>query len=305
MITKRVVLILGAGASRPYGFPLAGEMIQQAVIGEQGLVPRLTELGFSKPQVESFLQELLRSQLPSIDAFLERRPEFLEVGKATLAFYLVAHEAENSLLNLRNPEHWYRYLYGLMEAVKVEDFRENALSIVTFNYDRSFEHYFVTALMASHKISVQFAQSLVYGLSIVHVYGQLGELPGRDGEHRPYSPDLNPEALREAMGGIRIVSEGTDHRTRFARAHDVIGRAEEIIFLGFGFHRENVSRLELPVHLPSSAKVTGTVKGFTNSEFELTIAPQFADLPGDALTNNRQTVYDFLRDNLHLLGVKY
>ena len=305
MINRRVVLVLGAGASNPYGFPLAGEMIQKAVAGEQNLVPRLTELGFHKPDVEVFLQEMLKSQLPSIDAFLEHRPEFLDVGKATLAFYVILREDENELLNLRNREHWYRYLYGLMKTIRLHEFSRNKLSIVTFNYDRSLEHYLATALMASHGKSLQDVLQVLNALPIVHVYGKLGELPGRGADGRPYNTELTPDSLEKAIGGIRIVSEGTDHTSRFAPAHHLIANADEVVFLGFGYHRENVSRLELGQHMPNSARLTGTVVGFTHAELVENVKPQFKGVPRDDLTENGQNVFDFLRGNLELFGLEH
>ncbi len=305
MINRRIVLVLGAGASKPYGFPLAGEMIQQAVAGEQGLGPKLVDLGFSLPDIEEFMQELLRSQLPSIDAFLEHRPEFLEIGKATLAFYLVSREEKNELFHLPNPEHWYRYLYGLMKTLEFEEFGENKLSVVSFNYDRSLEHYLATTLMAGHAATLENTLQVLSEIPIIHVYGKLGDLPGRGGDERAYSTELTPETLKKAVDGIRIVSEDTDHSLRFAPAHHQIATAEEIVFLGFGYHRENVSRLELHKHLQPSARVSGTVKGFTPSEFDENISPQFEGLKRNELRRSRQNTYEFLSNNLRLLGVEY
>lgn len=305
MISRRVVLVLGAGASKPYGFPLAREMLQQAVGGEQDLVPRLADAGLSKPDIKSFMGELLRSQLPSIDAFLEYRPKFMEVGKAALAFYLIGRENENRLLDPTNGEHWYQYLYLQMKTIDFEDFGSNKLSVVTFNYDRSFEHFLVTALMAGHGKSREEVLSVLKDIPIIHVYGKLGELPGQGDSQRSYNTSATPEAIEIAMKGIRIVSENADHSAQFSNAHELISVADEIVFLGFGYHRENVERLELEKHLPAPARVIGTVVGFTQSEFYENVKPQFRSLAGNHLIDNNQNVLQFLRDNLALFGVQH
>ena len=305
MITRRVVLILGAGASNPYGFPLAKELLESAVAGEEHLVPRLVDAGFDKPEIKTFMAELLRAQLPSIDAFLEYRPEFMQIGKAALALYLIACEREDWLIDPRNDEHWYRYLYHQMKTIDLREFANNTLSVITFNYDRSLEHFLTTALMAGHGKSPDDVFTVLKDIPIIHPYGQLGSLPGQGGQERPYDTTLTPEILRKAMDGIRIVSETADQTAQFRDAHALIREAQEIVFLGFGYHRENVERLELERHLPAPARVTGTVVGFTTSEFNENVQSLFRSLAGNQLSENNERVLTFLRGNLELLGVRH
>ena len=66
------------------------------------------------------------------------------------------------------------YLAGKLDST-FEEFGNNKLSIVTFNYDRSLEHYLLNSLMTLHgKTRDECAQALKK-IPIVHVYGQLGE----------------------------------------------------------------------------------------------------------------------------------
>jgi hypothetical protein len=110
MIGKRVVLVLGAGASRPYGFPTGGELCQwiQGIFAEtddaklrvsmhQKVVPFLREFGFEADDRKEFVDALSKSARESVDAFLEFRPEFLRIGKALMAYFLVLREDEGTL----------------------------------------------------------------------------------------------------------------------------------------------------------------------------------------------------------------
>jgi hypothetical protein len=55
-------------------------------------------------------------------------------------------------------------------------------------------------------------------------------------------PDLAPEWIREAATRIRIIYEDED-LDKGGQAVDMLTGAEEVIFLGFGFHEGNVRRL--------------------------------------------------------------
>jgi len=89
MITRPTVLILGAGASWDYGFPL-GYGLRQDII--KGLAsnhgkPRLAaqEAGFHEEQINRFLLTFQNSQLYSIDLFLHRHAKLKELGKFIIA----------------------------------------------------------------------------------------------------------------------------------------------------------------------------------------------------------------------------
>jgi hypothetical protein len=94
MITTPTVLILGAGASYPYGFPTAKEL--EELICEQfksqetrASLVLSNESNYSGQQFFEFKEAFLRSPL-SIDAFLQRRPDFLDVGKLAIAYCLIS-----------------------------------------------------------------------------------------------------------------------------------------------------------------------------------------------------------------------
>src|SRR5258708_39292317 len=99
MIKTPTVLGLGAGASKPFGFPTGQELLK--IITHQLLffTPEQTTLGqtllacgFSEPDISRFAGALHLSQRSSVDAFLEFRSEFVEVGKAAMIAALIPYE---------------------------------------------------------------------------------------------------------------------------------------------------------------------------------------------------------------------
>lgn len=99
MITKQTVLILGAGASSGYGFPL-GRGLRDIVCG----IPRtavanlINEAGFNSDELENFINILRHSGYTSVDWFLEGWPDFISVGKAAIATALIPFEDIRTLV---------------------------------------------------------------------------------------------------------------------------------------------------------------------------------------------------------------
>ncbi|MBK8340028.1 MAG: hypothetical protein IPK99_08545 [Flavobacteriales bacterium] len=94
-------------------------------------------------QLSQFREDLDQAQTRSIDAFLERRQEYISLGKAAMAMQIRAFEAKQALFRQRN--HWYQFLLDAIDA-PFEEIALNELSIVTYNYDRSLEAYLVACI---------------------------------------------------------------------------------------------------------------------------------------------------------------
>lgn len=147
MITTPTVLILGAGASKPFGFPTGRELLHEVVenlVEEPKKFPRtqLLRLGYSAEEIRSFRIFLSKSGQPSVDAFLEHRPEFVRLGKTAIAQALIPCESLETLFDkTRDSVNWYQHLSDLMDT-SLHGFRKNEVSVLTFNYDRSLEAYF-------------------------------------------------------------------------------------------------------------------------------------------------------------------
>jgi len=96
MIRTPTVFVLGAGASQPFAFPTGRELVDHTVQALQSNENRafFTQLGFAEEDVIRFRDQLWGSGRNSVDAFLEHREEFVDVGKAVIAWAL--YEANDS-----------------------------------------------------------------------------------------------------------------------------------------------------------------------------------------------------------------
>jgi hypothetical protein len=102
VINESTVLVLGAGASSPYGFPLGATLVERIVFETSGnghtLFRQLRDCGEEPGTILSLGKALHLSGQPSIDAFLERRPDLLRVGKLAIAAALMPYEDHDKLL---------------------------------------------------------------------------------------------------------------------------------------------------------------------------------------------------------------
>lgn len=101
---------------------------------------------------------------------------------------------------------WYEYLSVKLNS-SFEEFGENQLSIITFNYDRSLENYLLNSLMNLHGKALDECASALEKILIVHVYGQLGARPYPQQGSQMYRPDQieHPRYVETAAAGIKLL----------------------------------------------------------------------------------------------------
>jgi hypothetical protein len=270
MIRSGTVLILGAGASAPFGFPCGRGLlteISSALHREpfmSDLKRQLSECGYASDLMESFARELSLSMQPSVDAFLEKRSEYVAVGKAAMACALIPYEKQARLLRDPKRPHWYEYLFSQMGAT-LEDFISSELSVITFNYDRSLEHFLFLALKNSYGLSDEECSEQLKAVSIVHVYGTLGGSLHYEEKSRPYDNEVTTDVVKRCASTIRVLHEATVDDPELAAAHKLLSSAEVICFLGFGYHQVNVERLRFDL-LSKGKDVLGSAYGVTSEE---------------------------------------
>jgi hypothetical protein len=288
MITTSTVFVLGAGASVPYSFPSGGKLVDDICNASE---TELEVFGVNKADYGQFKVELHSSQQLSVDAFLERRTEFKPIGKTALAVHLIRCENPVSLL-AKKDDNWYSYLMNRMTDSTFDDFRKNKVSFVTFNYDRSLEHYFHTSLRARYGKSSGEVEDVLRTIPIIHVYGNLGCLPWQTEDEstiRRYEPELTPETVKIAAKNIIIISETNETNPAFEEANRLMNQAERIGILGFGYHPVNMRRL----HPPLNKVIWGTCNGKTKAESEHLTGYSYRGLN---LANPKHKCLDFLRN---------
>ena len=255
MIERSTVLVLGAGASAPYGFPL-GDQLRERIIRETGegdnqqLREVLVNFGESTDAIDDFRNAFQLSAMPSIDSFLARREKFIKVGKAAVAATIKMCEnrfifPEPPNYNGTRPDHWYKYLWSKLDA-SWNEFGENKLRVITFNYDRSLETFLLQAITNSfeNRCERECLEMLSNTIPVLHVYGAVG------GEFGPpnlgmnnWSHFLTPDRVREAVEGIRVIPESREETPELQACREWLLAADQICFLGFGFDSTNLRRL--------------------------------------------------------------
>lgn len=246
MSSLETTLVLGAGASFSMGYPVGAGLRQQLLqLADGNRQTSSINAGLYDPpgMLQKFVREFRESQLDSIDNFLARRTEFADIGKRAIAAVLLACENRDQLFSDESDDHWYRYLFNKLAADSWDELNFSKLSIVTFNYDRSFEHYLLWALMSSYGRSQEDVIDKLRQLQVIHIYGTLGAIWPNHTAYMPYGSDVTREKVTAAANTLRIIPEGRADDTTLQAAKALLYNADTIIFLGFGFDQTNLDRL--------------------------------------------------------------
>ena len=269
MIETPTVFVLGAGASEPYRYPTGVQLrtrVLQALRGK-GYLPLsdwLDREGLGDARLRC-AEAFERSSQKSLDAFLEHRKEFEKVGKLAMAYLVMRCEDDGSLFSEEViPGDWLTYLLSAMSG-PFDSFGDNAVSFITFNYDRILEHFLFNAVQNNYGKSDAECAAVLKQIPIVHVHGCLGPLPWQEVGGRPYVPPGKLEDVRLAADRTKIVHEGAEEDPEFNEARALIRKAERIYFLGFGYNKDNVARLHLG-ECKESAQIHGTALNLSKLE---------------------------------------
>lgn len=243
-IATPTVLVLGAASSAHCGYPLGMQLISQIVNAQRSGSGIPLPTCWEKAHVDQLVNRLSRAAHSSIDAFLETVPAEVDLGKYLITYCLKQNENVDSLF----PPHqsgWYQYLFNSLLGPSGEPFANNCFTVVTYNYDRSLEAYLYHALIARLGITETEALAALRKIPIIHVHGMLGRFP-----ETLYETINDVDSIRDISTGINIIHEIRDSpndfcSNEFRDANAAISEAEKVIFLGFGFHRDNVRRLKV------------------------------------------------------------
>jgi hypothetical protein len=256
MIETRTVLILGAGASIPYGYP-SGSDLKNYIIGLltniQSHYSWIDKSNIPKEKIDNFIVKLERSDAPSIDIFLENQNNktFTEIGKK--AIVNVISDSENPYI-LANPtfndgdnDHWYQYFGRKLLRGDIEEITSN-ISIVTFNYDRSLETYLIRALANNYGEIYDYSDSarVIDKIPIIHMYGELDPLPCQSKYGRDYGEECTVENIIKLSDNINLIHEAENLGT-IDGANNFIEDSDRVYFLGLDLYNNqgNIDLLDL------------------------------------------------------------
>lgn len=253
------------GASFSFGYPLGKDLLDIIIKNfdpnnSENAIELFKGLGFSEEELISFSNKLYLSAAPSIDSFLEPRGEDDRyLGKLAIAYALIPFE---KTVTLFYNDSWYKSLLQKMR-ITFDDFEKNKISFITFNYDRSLEHFLMTALINQFSKTENEVAEKLKKIPIVHLYGKLGMLPWEavrpDEYTREYNSKILPHLLRRSSKSLKIIYEKLEYdNPEFKRARQILSAARRIYFLGFGYHKDNLERLKIKSYVTYTSSVSST-----------------------------------------------
>ncbi len=239
----QTVIVVGAGASKPFGLPTAPELLHDVV----SQTPSERTLGHTGPgvaeQIRQFIDRLKHCGLASIDQFTAHNTGYLDWGRRMIAAKLLPKEL-SALSNRPASGDWHRWVF--QKLVRNNRLDCSDVAFVIFNYDRLLE--LSLSIMAASGLGQPFRQVVTtLEQHVFHVYGKLtcpaaeqltSRLCGGNS-----SAICNDHSVSAAYGGISLMPL---QRTPTAPSDPIAQRvlaADRVIFMGFSFDSENLHRI--------------------------------------------------------------
>lgn len=314
MLRQKTLLVLGAGSSADFGFPIGNGLADQ--IGDA-----LSRERFSTWHGQSSDETTDASRLPlpgvllnrflsaqddmlrvadkmcrdlrlagSIDTYLGNNADdtlAVEIGKVVIVDRILAAERASGLFLMEDARPYDPYgsrprkrlafrstgvgswlddllrmlVVGLQPAARSELFSN--LQVMSFNYDRVLEQYLKHRVQEYLGLDEEGAAEMMERLTITRPYGRIGPLS--------WQANRNEEAvdfggrcdLLRAAKSIRTFTEQIE-RTELKPFREQVAWAQQVVFLGFGFHRQNMEYLKAPEESETARRrVYATVKGIS------------------------------------------
>jgi hypothetical protein len=243
MLQRPTIIVLGAGASAPYGLPV-GTALRRLMLSRDERIERFVFGDCMHPEeaADGFRTAYKGARVASIDAFLEHADERTrQIGKRMLAATIALNEDPTQMFPAEGD--WLEVWFDILaRSANAEQFLANPVTTVTFNYDRSYEYAIYLFLVNRYRMSPGEAIQRVNALPIIHLHGSLGPLAeSHFGEGREYRPDLRWVSPDRDM--FRLIYEENGDNSQLQRARNALAAAERVVVLGFAFHEMNSKRL--------------------------------------------------------------
>ena len=232
-------------------------------------------------------------QVTSIDNFIDMHRADKRVGlcgKLAIGQCILQAEGEsllkveqgnvyNTIDFIRAGGTWFnRFVQLLTQNCTTDDLakRLRTITFIVFNYDRCIEHFIFRSLQNVYQLDAEQAAALMTNLTIYHPYGRVGRLPwekSTTGQSIGFGDKATAEQLLKLSLELKTFSEELDSASKdIASIREAIVQAPTIVFLGFGFHQQNVDLILPANQIPQRdhvVTVIGTAKGMSKTDAEL------------------------------------
>lgn len=252
------VLILGAGASAPYGFPimdkLRSDLIDRTTNIGTDFTRFLNKIGYSDGEIRNFGETLKSSPQETIDEFLFDHDDLRPIGITILSSYFLGREKLYRGADGRKD--WYPILWNAIEPREIN--KPSPISaIVTLNYDRSLEYYFERSIATGYsELKRTDIRNKISRIQVVHLHGSIGKL-----ERIHFGCDFEKVRdiyLKMSIPSLKFIWDSDlDKSESYKKAREIIDKSFNIVFIGFKYHQSVLERLGL-LPFQSNKKLYGT-----------------------------------------------
>ena len=304
MFKERTLFIVGAGASAELGLPIGNGLKDRIAKSLQfrfragglfqgderiyGQIRSKFDIETSKvyTRAGNELADTI-STFISIDEALHywsAKPEIVTLGKLAIANEIVKAEASSSLARLNSERRTtYRHAAGTwleqllhmaLSAIKREDITRAFanVTLINFNYDRTVEQFLYMALQEAAAVSAEIAAETVRGLRIIRPYGWVGPLDWIEPRGLKFGDEHNATDLFALASRVRTYTEQDRDADMEGLIEEALSTARAIIFLGFGYHAQNMAIFHsdtAPDRRGINKYVVGTVLGIDQVNHEM------------------------------------
>ena len=260
MFEVNTTLVLGAGASVGYGFPLGNQLIDK-------MITRCPEsqdgLGEEAKQRRKLRESLKFYDPLSIDSFLQHYKEtdskLVEYAKAVISEVL--HDSAKPELFNRTVEnsrlgkyHWYRIFWNSLVAGKTAEELSSTdadlnFNVISFNYDPSLEFFFYSR-STSRNSFLNEAQRIGFLKNLAprihHVYGCIQDYDwirrgGKDSNVKyGYEKNQRDSIYYDAYENRDRIKLIDERKGSYDHLKEILRNSDQIIFLGFAFDDVNI-----------------------------------------------------------------
>ena len=289
MIDIPTVFILGAGSSKPYGYPTGAEL-RELIVNEFYI--EFSELLSKEPSISAnnklrhlkeakkFIDAFDKSSIESIDKYLSLNPFFSYYGK--IAIIVSIHKKEKlskSRGDVDPKQDWYKLLFNRMissfnKPSDFDKFSENKVAFITFNYDRSLDHFIYESfdnsflqnrhdIESAHLETTSINSNKYIPFRFIHVYGQVDKIKWYGGSN--YKEKFTFQEIEKLSENIRVIGERANNIDEIKK---IITESKRIFFLGFGYAKENTDSIRILDIINKDWEIYGTAKGMTAKEIE-------------------------------------
>jgi hypothetical protein len=293
MFTKKIVFVIGAGASCEAGLPSGQDLKKQ--------IAQVLDYQDGSPSIRHALTDhahacgidvddlwragsTIAQAMPlalSIDNFLDAHradANFEICGKLAIAQTILEAERKSKIYAKRGLGYslepadlegtWYPKLFQLLtenvDRRNVGDLFAN-VAFVIFNYDRCLEEFLKQATSIYYALPTDESLALIQNATFVHPYGTVGPLLWQQMPDRiAFGSDIYSSNLRMSAARLRTFTEQARDPVALNALARAMNDAETIVFLGFAFHAQNMQLMR--DHLLRCEHAFATAYGISNSD---------------------------------------